>query len=183
MRAGQSGGPDLDQIRRRQLEEDAERAVVGASVTPLTFSPVAESGPAGAEGRKVGGELKQRAADRFERRIQDHRHTRLQHEAAKLDIEADGQAMAGAMLRLKERPALQQPPRSLLATAAAERKARVRAQRMVPKKNGSASGGFGKLPHPGLWKAQPLEQVQARTTPAPAAPRRSAPLRQTISIA
>ena len=184
-RAGEAGaGADLDQLRRRLLERDAEDAAIGAvSAAPssLGASLGAGQGSASVEGRQVGQQIKQRASDHYERKVHDRGQHRLQHEAVKLDIEADREALAGTMLRLKERPALQQPTQSLLTTAAAERKSRVRAQRQVPKKNGSAAGGFGNLPHPGLWKAQPLDPVQGRTAPPPS-PTRAAPARQTVTV-
>jgi hypothetical protein len=185
MRAGEARPVDLDEVRRRQLEADAEHGVVGAAYgapAPVSSALAGGEAPAGIEGRKVGAELKRRSADQYEHKAQGRKQARLHHEAAKQDIEADGQALAATMLRLQERPALQQPTQSLLTTAAAERKARVRAQRMVPKKNGSTAGGFGSLPHPGLWKAQPLEAVKGSGARVKAQPVRGLPVRASVAI-
>lgn len=150
---------------RRQLEQDAEKAIQNVATGPASTSePVA--GPndlAKVEDRKDSAFAKQRFADRYEQGLADHSAKLRDGDAIANDIQNDGEARAGRHLRLRERANPQQPTQDLMATLASQRKAGVRARQQVAKKGASKnSNGFGHLPHPGMWKAQP---IQAKTAP------------------
>lgn len=173
------------EVWRRQLEEDAQKALQGTAVDGASASePVA--GPndhAKVEDRKDHQFAKHRASDRYEQGLSQRSEVSRQGETIGFDIQNDGEARAGRHMRLQQRAIPQQPTQDLMSTLASQRKATVRAQRQVAKNRGSKdSGGFSHLPHPGMWKAQPIPTVRTAVKSPQAQPKFAGQVRDQIAF-